>query len=170
MGEVHAAACAGTRAKLHAQRRCAQLLIARWSGWCLAMIKKLPENNVAVVRSRGGRPVDSHVTAVSRYMRISTEILVSAYGLFWAKPPRFAPASLAAGARGPTLLPPPSSIQADAATHLSAPATHLSALPLPCHSRVIGTQPRNGGAKISVGSPSHDLEKTPAKRGCMRAV
>ena len=111
MGEVHAAACAGTRAKLHAQRRCAQLLIARWSGWCLAMIKKLPENNVAVVRSRGGRPVDSHVTAVSRYMRISTEILVSAYGLFWAKPPRFAPASLAAGARGSTLLPPPSSFR-----------------------------------------------------------
>ena len=44
-------------------------------------------------------------------MRISTEILVSAYGLFWAKPPRFAPASLAAGARGSTLLPPPSSVR-----------------------------------------------------------
>ena len=67
--------------------------------------------------SHSGPPVDRSQnrvlmsTAVSRYMRISTEILVSAYGLFWAKPPRFAPASLAAGARGSTLLPPPSSVR-----------------------------------------------------------
>ena len=42
------------------------------------------------------------------------EILVSAYGLFRDKPPWFAlhaPASLAAGARGSTLLPPPSSVR-----------------------------------------------------------